>query len=135
MNTWEGFLVVAAATLLSAGATVLFFALGVRLGAEGRDPGRRSGVRALAAASRACHALSGAPVLFGLYLIVPLSHPQRTPPDAALGLIRARAEQDGTRRRRRLGLGPTRAQSPGGVSPSRSLTAGSPGQRPIPRGI
>jgi hypothetical protein len=70
---WAAFLVVAVATVLGAGCIVLFFALGVRLGAESEDP-RRGGRGALAVASRVCYGLSGAAVLFGVYLIVPYFH-------------------------------------------------------------
>lgn len=68
------FLVVAVATVLGAGCIVLFFALGVRLRAESEGP-VRANRRWLAAASRACYALSGAAVLYGVYLIVPYFHP------------------------------------------------------------
>ncbi|KHL05180.1 hypothetical protein [Sinomonas humi] len=73
MIDWAAFVVVAIATVLGAGCIVLFFALGIRLGAESEDP-RRSGRGVLAAASRACYVLSGAAVLFGVYLIVPYFH-------------------------------------------------------------
>ena len=74
MIDWAAFLVVAIATILGAGSIVLFFALGVRLGAESEDPGRERSRIGLVAASRTCYALSGAAVLFGVYLIVPYFH-------------------------------------------------------------
>jgi len=74
MIDWAAFSVVAAATILGAGSIVLFFALGVRLGAEGGDSARQYRRRALVAGSRACYALSGLAVLFGVYLIVPYFH-------------------------------------------------------------
>ena len=74
MNAWGEFFAVGASTLLGAGSTVLLFALGVRLDAEGKDPARERGGRALAAASRACYTLSGAAVLLGVYLIIPYFH-------------------------------------------------------------
>lgn len=74
MIDWAAFVVVAVSTILGAGSIVLFFALGVRFRAESEDP-RRTGRGALAAASRICYALSGAAVLFGVYLIVPYFHP------------------------------------------------------------
>jgi hypothetical protein len=67
---WAAFIVVAVATIIGAGSIVLFFALGVRLKAASEDPDRRN-ARTLVAASRACYALSGLAVLFGVYLIVP----------------------------------------------------------------
>ncbi|MEA5454338.1 hypothetical protein SPF06_06355 [Sinomonas sp. JGH33] len=75
MIDWAAFFVVAAATILGAGSIVLFFSLGVRLGAGSRDPysaGRRR--LAILAASRICYALSGIAVLFGVYLVVPYFH-------------------------------------------------------------
>ncbi|MDQ4500936.1 hypothetical protein [Sinomonas sp. ASV322] len=74
MIDWAGFFVVAAATILGAGSIVLFFALGVRLGAEGKDPLRGGEQRrrlGIVAASRVCYALAGIAVLYGVYLMVP----------------------------------------------------------------
>lgn len=73
MIDWEDFFIVALATVLGAGSIVLFFSFGVRLGTEADDPARTR-PRALAAASRACYALAGGLVLFGVYLIVPYLH-------------------------------------------------------------
>ncbi|WP_138442856.1 hypothetical protein [Sinomonas susongensis] len=73
MIDWGAFLIVAIATVVGAGCIVLFFALGVRLRAESADP-RRSNRKGLAAASSACYALSGAAVLYGVFLIVPYFH-------------------------------------------------------------
>ncbi|MEA5456346.1 hypothetical protein SPF06_16545 [Sinomonas sp. JGH33] len=74
MSVWGAFFAVAASTMLGAGCMVLFFALGVRLGAEGKDPARQRGGRALLAASRACYTVSGAAVILGVYLIIPYFH-------------------------------------------------------------
>ena len=74
MTDWGAFFVVAVATILGAGSIVLFFALGVRLAARSADSARRSGQKALLAASRACFTLSGVAVLFGVYLIVQYFH-------------------------------------------------------------
>lgn len=74
MIDWGAFAVVAVATILAAGITVLLFSLGIRLGSESRDPGRTHGQAVLRVASMASYALAGIAVLFGVYLIVPYFH-------------------------------------------------------------
>ena len=57
---WSAFLAVAAATMLGAGGLVLFFALGVRFGAEGEDPPASTGAAPSWRHPATCYAHSGA---------------------------------------------------------------------------
>lgn len=68
---WAELMIVAVATIVSAGALVLLFSLGVRLSAVARD---RPGGGLARAGAVTCFAMSGATVLYGIYLIVPYFH-------------------------------------------------------------
>lgn len=74
MIDWGAFVIVAVATILAAGTTVLLFSLGIRLGSESRDPARARAHAALRTASVANYALAGIAVLYGVYLVIPYFH-------------------------------------------------------------
>ena len=65
---WVDFLLVFGVSLLSAGAVVSVFALGLRLLA----PNPRPRIRTLAA--NACFVICALGVLYGIYLVVPALH-------------------------------------------------------------
>lgn len=73
MINWGAFLIVAVATLISAGVVVGLYAAGVRLYAVSIDDGVPS-TRVARVAAYACFALCAVAVLYGIYLILPAFH-------------------------------------------------------------